>query len=464
MKITPYGAAGGEVTGSAYLVEAEESAVLVDCGLFQGGNNADARNHAPLGFDVKRLNAVVVTHGHLDHTGRLPLLLRAGYSGPIHATPATMEMTGLILRDSAKLQAQDTERQNRKRQRAGEAPVQPLYSLEDVEGLLRLLTPVPYHEPVEVAPGVRAVYVEAGHMLGSASIQLLVRENGRERSLIFSGDLGPRGAPILRDYEPFKQTDVVVMESTYGDHDHRPFKETVDEFIDIIKQAVIERGKILVPTFAVGRAQLLTTLLAWAFRQGLVRQFPVYLDSPMAIEAWKIYRGHRELFDDEMLQFMREGSIEHDLSSMQTSVTADDSKKINDVQGPCLVLAGAGMCTGGRILHHLKQNLWKPETHVVIVGYQAQGSLGRMLVEGVSHVKMFGEKIIVRAHVHTLGGFSAHAGQTDLLHWFESLAAGKPSVLLTHGEDKPRRELSRIIQKRHGITPRLPLLGETLEF
>lgn len=301
-------------------------------------------------------------------------------------------------------------------------------------------------------------------MLGSASIQLLVRENGRERSLIFSGDLGPRGAPILRDYEPFKQTDVVVMESTYGDHDHRPFKETVDEFIDIIKQAVIERGKILVPTFAVGRAQLLTTLLAWAFRQGLVQPFPVYLDSPMAIEAWKIYRGHRELFDDEMLQFMREGSIEHDLSSMQTSVTADDSKKINDVQGPCLVLAGAGMCTGGRILHHLKQNLWKPETHVVIVGYQAQGSLGRMLVEGVSHVKMFGEKIIVRAHVHTLGGFSAHAGQTDLLHWFESLAAGKPSVLLTHGEDKPRRELSRIIQKRHGITPRLPLLGETLEF
>ncbi len=238
----------------------------------------------------------------------------------------------------------------------------------------------------------------------------------------------------------------------------------MDEFIDIIKQAVIERGKILGAHLCRWSGPVVDNLARVGFSPRLVQPFPVYLDSPMAIEAWKIYRGHRELFDDEMLQFMREGSIEHDLSSMQTSVTADDSKKINDVQGPCLVLAGAGMCTGGRILHHLKQNLWKPETHVVIVGYQAQGSLGRMLVEGVSHVKMFGEKIIVRAHVHTLGGFSAHAGQTDLLHWFESLAAGKPSVLLTHGEDKPRRELSRIIQKRHGITPRLPLLGETLEF
>jgi len=463
MRITPYGAAGGEVTGSAYLVEAGGAAVLVDCGLFQGGNNAEARNHAPLAFDPKRLNAVLVTHGHLDHTGRLPLLLRSGYSGPVHATPATIEMTGLILRDSAKLQAQDAERQNRKHQRAGEPPVQPLYSLADVEGLLRLLSPVPYHQPVEVAPGMRAIYVEAGHMLGSASIQLLIRENGKDRSLIFSGDLGPKGAPILRDYEPFNATDAVVMESTYGDHNHRPFQETVEEFFGIIKQAVIERGKILVPTFAVGRAQLLTTLMAWAFREGIVKPFPIYLDSPMAIEAWSIYRRHRELFDEDMMKFISEGSMERDLSTMRVSVTADDSKKINDVEGPCLVLAGAGMCTGGRILHHLKQHLWKPETHVIIVGYQAQGSLGRMLVDGVSHVKMFGEKIIVRAQVHTLGGFSAHAGQADLLGWFQPLAHSQPALLLTHGEDKPRRELARLIRQQHAISARLPVLGETIE-
>lgn len=464
MKVTCYGAAGGEVTGSAYLVQTERARVLVDCGLFQGGNHADAKNHAPLAFDPKTLDAVVLTHAHLDHSGRLPLLVRAGFAGPVHATPATGELTGLILRDSAKLQAQDAERQNRKRERAGEPLVQPLYSLGDVESLLRLLTPVPYREPVDVAPDIRAVFAEAGHMLGSSSIQLLVQANGRERKLVFSGDLGPRGAPILRDFEPFSEADVVFLESTYGDRDHRAFAETVEEFLQIIKQAVVERGKILVPTFAVGRAQLLSLLLAWAFREGVVKPFPVFLDSPMAIEASKIYQHHRELFDDDMVKFLREGSIEHDLATMSPSVTAEDSKKINEVPGPCLVLAGAGMCTGGRILHHLKQNLWKPETHVVIVGYQAQGSLGRMLVDGVSHVKMFGERIIVRARVHTLGGFSAHAGQTDLLHWVGRIASGQPRVVLTHGEDKPRRALAQKIREQHGLDSLLPVLGETMEF
>ncbi len=462
MKITPYGAAGGDVTGSAYLVETPQAKVLVDCGLFQGGKEADAKNQAPVVPRTRDIDAVLLTHGHLDHTGRLPLLTLAGFKGPIHATPATIEMTGLILRDSAKVQAQDLERHNRKRARAGEPPLAPLYTHDDVERLLEHLRPAPYHDPFPVAPGIRARMVEAGHMLGSVSLQLLLEDEGRERAVVFSGDLGPLGAPILRDYEPFCHADAVVLESTYGDRDHRPFRETVDQFVDVLKQAVADRGKVLVPTFAVGRAQVLTLLLASVFRKGLVKPLPVFLDSPMAIEASRIYQHHLELFDDEMLGFLREGSIERDLATLELTATADESKKINDVPGPCVVMAGAGMCNAGRILHHLKQNLWRPETHVLIVGYQAHGSLGRLLVEGEQRVSIHGEKIAVKGKVHTLGGFSAHAGQTDLLNWFAALAPSRPQVVLTHGEDEPRRALARKIQQAHRIEALLPRLEQTI--
>jgi metallo-beta-lactamase family protein len=463
MKITPHGAAGGEVTGSAYLVQTARARVLVDCGLFQGGKDADAKNRAPHDGEGRDLDAVLLTHGHLDHTGRLPLLARAGFRGPIWATHATIEMTGLIVRDAAKIQISDLEKHNRHRAREGKPPLDPLYTPPEEEQVLSLLRPVLYSKPVEVAPGITAEYAEAGHMLGSASIRLTCQENGRSRSVVFSGDLGPRTAPILREYEPFREADLVFLESTYGDRDHRPFGETVEQFIGILEQAVKGRAKVLVPTFAVGRAQLLTLLLAWAFREGKLKPFPVFLDSPMAIEASKIYARHIELFDDEMREFLREGSMERDLATMRTSGTADESKAINDVAGPCLVMAGAGMCSGGRILHHLRHNLSKPETHVLIVGYQARESLGRRLVEGVSPVSIYGEKVVVRAQVHTLGGFSAHAGQTDLLTWFEALAPAKPRVVLTHGEDGPRKALAELIRGRFGLDSMLPAQDEVIE-
>jgi metallo-beta-lactamase family protein len=462
VNITPYGAAG-EVTGSCYHIHTDAGVnVLVDFGMFQGSGE-DEKNVLPPGFDVRKLDAVLLTHAHLDHTGRLPLLAKAGYAGPIYCTPATIEMAALILRDSAHLQQQDAERHNRKLQRAGRPTIEPIYAPQHVEQVLGLMKPVPYNQPIKVAPGVTAQYFEAGHMLGSTSIQVTATgSDGQPKVIGFSGDLGPLSAPQLRDFDPFHKVDLVFMESTYGDRDHRPFEQTVEEFVQVIKTTTERRGKILIPTFAIGRAQVLTLLLGWMFREKMVKPFPVYLDSPMAIEAWGVWNRHRELFDAQTLEFLRNGSLERDLATMKLTQTADESKKINECEGPCLVMAGAGMCNGGRILHHLRNNLWKESTSVVIVGYQAEGSLGRLLVDGRKMVKIFGEEVAVKASVHTLNGFSAHAGQTDLLKWFSAMAGSRPRVCLTHGEERARRPLSDKIKQLHGIDCRLPMFAETV--
>lgn len=462
MKIKLTGAAGGEVTGSAYFVQTNKSRVLVDCGIFQGGKLAEARNRPPTGTRQK-LDAVVITHAHLDHTGRLPLLSQFGYRGPVFATPATIEMTALILRDAARIQLGDAQRQTRKNLRAGLPPKEPLYTPEDAEAIIRCLRPVPYQTPVDIAPGIQAVWAEAGHMLGSASIQLIVEEDGRKKRVVFSGDLGPKNAPILQDFEPFRQADMVFLESTYGDHDHRPFKDTVEEFISIVKVASQSGGKMLVPTFAVGRAQLLTGLLGWIFRKRYVKPFPIFLDSPMAIEATRIYQEHRELFDADMKRFLAERPLREDLRTLKATATAEQSRQINEQEGSCLIMAGAGMCNAGRILHHMRNNLWKPDTQVIIVGYQGRGTLGRMLVDGAKTVRIFGEQISVQAKVHTLGGFSAHAGQTDLLAWMGALAPCRPQVVLCHGEDRPRNALAAKIRQRYGLKSSLPQMGDVIE-
>lgn len=461
MQITPYGAAG-EVTGSAYVVETDQARVLVDFGMFQGGKMAEARNRVPTGLRPRRLDAVLLTHCHLDHVGRLPLLVRRGFRQPIFATEATLELTELILRDAAKIQAHDNERLNRKRQRQGLPPVAPLFESADVDAVMSCTRPVTYDEPIEVAPGMRARFAEAGHILGSASIQLLIQHDGREAVVVFSGDLGPPNVPILRDYECLHRGDLVFLESTYGDHDHRPLRDTIDEFEEIVSRAVSEKGKILVPTFAVGRAQLMLWLLADMFRHRKVPSFPVFLDSPMAIEATRIYQRHPELFDDETLGLRRDHQITGDLPNLTCTVTPDESKAINDVPGPCLILAGAGMCNAGRILHHFKQNLWRPETWVLIVGYQSHGTLGRRLVDAENMVRIHGEKIAVKANIRTLGGFSAHAGQRDLLAWLDCLAPVRPRVVLTHGEPPARDALAAAIRQRHGLNPEMTELGRPI--
>ena len=462
MKIQFHGAAG-DVTGSAYHVTTKRASVLVDCGLFQGGRAQKALNRAERRLQGSRLDAVVLTHGHLDHIGRLPILAKKGYRGPIFATKGTIDVATLILRDALRIQQGDLERENRHRARSGEPPLEPLYSEQDVRALKPLVRAVRYGKRFRVAPGIEGRLVDAGHVIGSASVELTIDDGGKEKVVVFSGDLGPRGAPILGDPTPFERADVVLMESTYGDRDHRSLHDTAIEAREIVADAIERKAKILVPVFAVGRTQLLLYLLAGAFRRKTLPRFPIYLDSPLAIEATKVYGKNGEVFDEEALALVKSGELRRQLASVRFCSSAQESRALNDAKGPCMILAGNGMCTAGRILHHLRHNLHKPETAVLIVGFQSPGSLGRRLVEGEKEVGIFGQRIAVRASVHTMGGFSAHAGQTDLLSWFGFIAPCKPRVVLTHGEDEPRQILAQKIQQRFKLKSALPAMGETIE-
>jgi metallo-beta-lactamase family protein len=462
MKIYLHGACGN-VTGSAYHVVTRHASVLVDCGFFQGRKEERAKNRRRARLEGGRLDAVVLTHAHLDHVGRLPLLTRKGYEGPIYATRATIDLATLILRDAHSLQEADLKRENKKRARSGSEPLEPLYEENDVRRLKPLAKAISYNQRVEVAPGIRVRLVDAGHVIGSASVEMTVEEDGRQKTVIFSGDLGPRGAPLLNDPVPFEHADMVIMESTYGDRNHRSLHETAIEGRKIVAKAIEDRAKILVPVFAVGRTQLLLYLLAAAFRNKTLPQFPIYLDSPLAIEATKVYGKHNELFDQEAREMVRSGELRRNLSCARACPKPVDSRALNDVDGPCLIMAGNGMCSGGRIVHHLRHNLGLPGTAVLIVGFQSPGTLGRKLVDGAKSISIFGERIPVRASINTMGGFSAHAGQSDLLNWFAVVAPSRPRVVLTHGEERARKGLSDLISSRHGLKPECPNLGDVIE-
>jgi len=463
MKITLLGAAGGEVTGSAYLLQTATANVMVDCGLFQGAQKLENSNRLPSSSALKELHAVVLTHAHLDHTGRLPLLTRFDYTGPIYATSATIALSELILKDSAYLQGEDAKRQNRRRLEAGKPPIVPLYTQKEVDRLQPLYQRMRYDHSTQVAPGISVRAVEAGHILGSASLELTVDDGGRKKVIVFSGDIGPRGAPLHRDPVPFKHADLVFMESTYGDKDHPSLAETAVTAREEIKATVEQGGRVLVPTFAIGRSQLLMYLMAGAFKRKTLKPFPIFLDSPMAIRATEIYKSHDELFDEEAIAMRRSGELSANLRTVKVCQKAADSYALAQKPGPWMVLAGAGMCTGGRILHHLQNHLSDPTTLLLMVGYQSRGSVGRALADGVKDVKIAGQRVKVRARTHLLGGLSGHAGQSDLLNWLGSLAASRPRIVLTHGEDGQRTALRKRIQERFGLPAELPGYRQTIE-
>lgn len=466
MRLSFLGAAG-EVTGSGYLVESDRGSVLVDYGMIQGSRDAERRNAVVPGALASRPpRAIVLTHAHLDHCGRLPLLVRTGWRGAIHATPATCDLAEIILRDAAKIQEEDAERDSRRSRRRGGGPVEPLYTAEDAEATIGMFSPLPYGEEREVAPGVSARFTDAGHILGSASVRMRIAADGRERVIAFSGDIGPRGLPLLRDPEPPERVDLVVMESTYGDRDHRPLAATVDELAELLGRARQAGGRVLVPAFAVGRTQQLIYHLGELERAGRLRGERVFVDSPMAFTTTQLYRRSRALFDDDAWRLIEAGRSPLDFPRLAFTRSRAESVALNDADGGVIIIAASGMCTGGRILHHLKHGLWRPETHVVICGYQSEGSLGRELVEGARMVRIMGEEIAVQATIHTLGGLSAHAGQTELVDWLEKVAStcgSPPRVYLTHGEARGREPLRVKIRQRLGIEAGLPTNGEAVE-
>ncbi len=464
-QLTFHGAAG-EVTGSCYLLETPRARILVDFGMFQGGRDARRKNQQVPSLRPATLNAVVLTHAHLDHCGRLPLLVQGGFEGPIYATPATISLAQIILRDAAAIQEADAQQENRRRLRQDRPLVRPLYTTKDAAAVMRLFEPLAYDEPREIAPGIEIRFVDAGHILGSASIQMTVRDRATDkekpRTIVFSGDIGVKGSPLLRDPTPLDHADVLILESTYGDRDHRQRKQTIEELITLIETAQSENGKVLIPAFAVGRTQDVIYHLGQALRAGRPRSLNVYLDSPMAIQASELYRRSSRLFDEESAAMWRGGRPPLHFAGLQFTRTPQQSQRLNTIRGGMIVIAGSGMCTGGRILHHLRHGLWDPTTHVVFVGYQAEGTLGRELVEGAERVRIRGETIAVKASIHTLGGFSAHAGQTDLVGWTSSLKRTIKAVYLTHGEQPQRTGLSRALREHLGLRSHLPELGTTI--
>ena len=445
MHIEFFGAAG-EVTGSCHILHIGGRQLLLDCGMIQGGRRAEARNRDEFPFDPAGIDAVILSHAHIDHSGRLPLLVKRGFEGAIYTHQATRDFGWIMLADSAELGEKDTERENRKRRRQGKPPLEPLYTVADAERACDQMRALRYREPVEVCPGVRVEFIDAGHIMGSGVVCLELEEDGVHRRLVFSGDLGQYDTPILRDPESPGRADLVLMEHTYGNRFHRERDATIEELAEIIATADHRHGNILIPAFAVGRSQELLYQFGKHFDEWHLDRWRIYLDSPMAIQASEVYWRYPHLYDEDATRLRREHEEMPLLPNLVMSSTADESRRINDLNGGAIVIAGSGMCTGGRILHHFKHNLWREECQVVIVGYQAQGSLGRRLVDGHDMVRIHHESIRVRATINTIGGLSAHGDQNDLARWYDAIE-GRPPVCLVHGEAEAAEDFGRRLEQ-----------------
>jgi len=456
--------AAGEVTGSGYLVETPDAQVLVDFGIFQGGRGDRERSRSLGPVDPRKLDAVVLTHAHLDHSGRLPLLYASGYEGPLYATHGTLDTTRVLLEDMAKIEVENLKRENRIRRRAGEELLEPVYTVQDVERIRSWHERMRYNTPQAVAPGITARLFEAGHILGSTSVELSIEYAGETRTLVFSGDVGPCAAPILRDPVRPTKGDLVFLESTYGGRERTPQDETVSGFKQLLKEAWDKQERIIIPAFAVGRTQIILYYIAEAVREGLIpKEFPIYLDSPMATKATEIVIRHPELYDEELTELARNQQLQQDLEGLAVIEDVAESIELNYSEQPCIIISASGMCEGGRIIHHLRHNLWRENVNVLLVGYMAEDTLGRRLADGEKRVEIFGETVAVNARIHMLDGFSAHAGHSELLDWLSDVAPSEPQIILIHGEDEERAALQVAIKERYGLDALCPAIDDVIE-
>lgn len=459
MQITTYGAAG-EVTGSCHLLEHGAFRVLLDCGMIQGSDEDEQRNFEPFPFDPTQIDAVVLSHGHLDHCGRLPVLVQRGFRGPIWTQNATADLLQVMLEDAASIAEQDAERDNRHR-RANTPPRAPLFDHGDVADTLKQVRGVGYGQATQIVEGLQLTLHDAGHILGSALVELVAQGENGTRRLVFTGDLGMRGTPILRDPVNLHEADLVMLESTYGDRPHRDRVATLGELGEIFESAWTDGGNVLIPAFAVGRTQELLYWFARHWDEWNLSRWRIFLDSPMALRVTEVYSRHGELFDAQAKKVLSGQPHPFQLPNLHMTPDVAQSMRINAISGGAIIIAGSGMCTGGRIRHHLRQNLGRRNSHVVFVGYQAVGTLGRRLVDGATRVRIFSEDIHVNAKIHTVGGLSAHADQPMLLDWYGGFEK-HPPVLLVHGEDRAREPLAEILRKRFACEVTLSEMGGTV--
>jgi len=462
MRIRFYGAVR-TVTGSMHIVQtARGDTVLLDCGLFQG-RRAEARaRNTTLPLDPAKVKAVVLSHAHIDHIGNLPSWVKRGLRCPIYATGATVDLTGIMLRDSAHIQLMDVRHLNR-HLRAGDTPAEPLYTPEDAERAISLLRGRNYRQWFDVVPGLRCIYHDAGHILGSASILLEETENGTARRLGFTGDIGRPDSPILQDPEPFPSgADVVLTESTYGDREHPPQVELPEELRKVLFQTIARGGKVLIPAFALGRTQAVMYALKGLQREGKLPEVPVFVDSPLATRATEVFARHPECYDREAERYFRaEGSL-FDFDGFSPVRSVEESKQLNERKGPCVIIAASGMCEAGRILHHLDHSLGNPLNTVLIVGFQAEHTLGRRLVEKQSRVRVFGQERDVRAEVVVLNGFSAHAGRSEMRSYLD-LCRPRGPLFLVHGDETRCTAFEQYLKSNGFPDVRIPREGDTFE-
>ncbi len=447
--------AAGEVTGSNYILESGGTRLMVDCGLHQGGN--EYKNREPFAFDPSTIDAVLLTHAHLDHTGRVPLLVKMGFKGKVIATAPTVDLTDVLWRDAAKIQKEDAEWKTRKNRRKGLDPEEPLYTEEDVGKASDLLLPVAYDDMLEPVPGFRVRFRDAGHILGSANIEVWGNAGDGEVKIVFSGDLGPQQTVMERTPSVLEDADYVVIESTYGDREHKTNEESREEFREAMKVMIQDHGKVLIPTFVVDRAQRVLYEIMLMQKDGVLPPgIPIYFDSPMGEKATEVYNKHLSLLSSEIQEQIRAGNDPFSPENLRIVSDVEESKRINKVK-EAVVLAGSGMCNGGRIVHHLKNSLFLETTDVVFVGYQARSTLGRRLVEGEKYVRVAGEEVAVRAKIHTINGFSAHADRRDLLAWARQFRTD-PLFFITHGEQESSLALSKTFDE-NGIRSFIPEEG-----
>lgn len=444
------------VTGSCHLLTTEKHSVLLDCGMYQGGKTLEALNEEPFPFVPADLECVVLSHAHVDHCGRLPLLVKHGFSGPIYCTDATADLLKVMLPDCAHIQEKETEWANRKAERAGKPLMKPLYTMNDVSDTLKLVIPVLYDQLIQLNDQMRIVFNDAGHILGSAITELWIEEGEKTVKLVYTGDLGVKNRPILRDPVKIKKADFVIMESTYGGRLHESNQKSLNELIEIIVKTITRGGSVIIPSFAVGRTQELIYELNRFYEsdstyRGVLSKVNVYIDSPMAITTTQVFRRNAQVFDEETKRYILEGDNPLDFPNLYFTRTSEESMALNTDETPKIIIAASGMCNAGRILHHLKHNLWNPRNSVVFVGYQANGTLGRRILDGEIEVPVLGEHVMVKAQIYNLEGFSGHADRDGLLEWVQGFQKAPQNIFLVHGEEESKTALETLIQETTGF-------------